>query len=100
MRNDLTQMQEDLDRVLEDYFQIIPPFRDKFSTELMKSWDYDDFEKILTISFDDSWQMSNFVNPILDQPEWQTHLFPVGYNDGIDEDALTLTVRGNKGGLY
>jgi hypothetical protein len=100
MRGDLLQTQEDFEKVLEDYFMIIPPDNESFDLEKCISWDYNDFDRTITFYFDNEWDLEEFNDKMNDCPA-KGVMFDVGNNfDGVDRKNLKIIIEGNEGGLY
>lgn len=97
-RTDLTQSFEDFERVMEDYFQIIPPDVESFNLENTTHWEYSDFRNTVTFYFSDDWYLDAFLDKILDCPKY-LRTFDMDSIDGIDRQNLTITIEGKTGGL-
>jgi hypothetical protein len=97
-RTDITQSFEDFERVMEDYFQVIPPDIDFFKIEKATHWSYDDMENSVSFWFEDDWTMQEFKDNLEECPLWET-TFDADAFDGIDWQEKRITVIGHVGGL-
>jgi hypothetical protein len=97
-REDLTQSYEDFERVMEDYFQIIPPDTDFVKVDVAKRWQYNDVERSVTFYFEDAWYLQEFIDKLFYCPKKYSFLFEE--HEHIDRENLTVTIIGKIGGLY
>lgn len=97
-RNDLSNSLEDFERVMEDYFQIIPPDIDFFKIDKSLGWEYCDLKNIVTFYFEDDWYLDEFLDEVLECPKYlkSFYLDPI---DGVDREKLTIILEGKIGGL-
>ena len=97
-RQDVSQSFEDFERIMEDYFAIIPPEVEQFDLEKIVEWEYNDVENSLTFYFADEWFL-NELKDILDESPSQNIKFEYNEYDHVDREKLTLTIIGRDGGL-
>lgn len=99
MRTDVNEDSfEDLERVLEDYFRIIPSDMMFFKMENVTKWSYDDSERTIKFYFEDEWGMDDFFDKIKDSPKI-SHVDLDEY-DSLDRQNFVISMRGKMGGLY
>lgn len=100
-RTDVTQSFEDFERIMEDYFQVIPPDIDFFEIEKCSYWDYDDMENTVTFYFEDEWYLQEFLDELEECPKLRfTFDMDDSYSfDGVDRQNLRITIVGKTGGL-
>ncbi len=98
MRTDVTDSYEDMERVLEDYFRIIPSDMHYFKMENVTQWEYDDSEKMIRFYFDNEWTMDEFFDKIRYSPKMMT--VHMEEHDCVDRQNFTISMYGRVGGLY
>ena len=98
-RTDVTQSFEDFERIMEDYFQVIPPDIDFFKLDDVLHWDYDDLEQAVTFFFEDDWYLQAFIDNVEECPA-KNSFFEFDEFDCVDREKLTVKIIGKIGGLY
>lgn len=98
-RMDITQSFEDFERIMEDYFQVIPPDIDHFKTDIVTHWDYNDVEHSVTFYFDDDWKLQEFLDEMMECPA-KDSFFEYEEYEHLDRVKNTITIIGREGGLY
>ena len=97
-RSDLTQSFEDYERVMEDYFQLIPLELRFFTVEKASRWEYNEFERSMTFYFVDEWTLDEFLDTMKDCPKKFAYDFEE--YEHVDRKNLTIKMIGRIGGLY
>jgi|SaaInlStandDraft_4_1057021.scaffolds.fasta_scaffold88052_2 hypothetical protein len=97
-RTDITTSFEDFERVMEDYFQVIPPDIDSFKLTKTINWKYDDFDNAMIFYFADDWELQSFKDDMTECPALNTFFGFEEYED-VDLNELTITINGKIGGL-
>ena len=98
MRTDVTDSYEDMERVLEDYFRIIPSDMHYMKMESVIQWEYDDATKSITFYFADEWTMDEFFDKLKYSPKLMT--VHCEEHDCVDRENFSITIFGKVGGLY
>lgn len=97
-RNDISQTFEDFERVMEDYFAIIPPELHQFDLNKIIRWEYDDINNSMTFYFENEWLLDEYVD-MLEQSPSVNRIFEYNDYEHIDRKNLSLTIIGKDGGL-
>ena len=97
-RTDITNSFEDFERIMEDYFQVIPPDINSFKIDKCLFWEYDDMENTVTFHFEDEWYLDEYLDSLEDCPKLRTS-FDFETFDSADRQNLTITIVGKIGGL-
>lgn len=97
-RTDLTDSYEDFERVMEDYFQVIPPDIDSFKVNTAQRWKYDDITNTITFWFEHEWDLLDFHDSLVECANYGM-TYGIDDYDGVDYQELKLTVVSYKGGL-
>lgn len=97
-RQDISSSFEDFERIMEDYFAIIPPDIDKFELVKTSGWEYDDLENTMMFYFDDMWLMDEFTEMLKDLPSTNM-IFEYNEYEHLDREKMTITIVGKDGGL-
>lgn len=97
-RQDMSQTFEDFERIMEDYYQIIPPDINHFDIEKCSHWEFDDVEKCVHFHLLDEWYLQEFIDAVKECP----HKFSFKFeeHEDVDMENLIVTVYGKIGGLY
>ncbi len=99
MRTDVNEdSYEDLERVLEDYFRIIPSDMMFFKMENVTRWSYDDSERTIKFYFEDEWTMDEFFDKIRNSPK--SMMVYMEEHDCVDRENFVISMGGKMGGLY
>ncbi len=100
MRDEYTQSFEDFERIMEDYFQVIPPDSDFFKLELLTKWEFFDLHNVVVFYFNDDWDLTAFLDTLEECPLYKvTFDLEEDIYGGIDRDNLKISVQGKIGGL-
>ena len=97
-RADLSQTFEDFERVMEDYFRIIPPDIEFFKVDIATHWEYDDVNRSVKFYFADDWYLQEFIDKLKTCPAKINFKFEEYEN--VDREKLIVEVIGKIGGLY
>jgi len=99
MRTDITESFEDFERLAEDYFDLIPPDTDSFDFDLCTKWEFDEWEKTFKFYFEKEWDLDAFLDKLMDCPKMDETIALNDMAEGVNRQALTITVEGRQGGL-
>ena len=100
MRNDLVKSYEELERVCEDYFFLLPPDMDMLHIEeLVDDWEFDEFENTLTFKFRDVWDLDTFMDYVEESPKYEESFAIGDMHEGVNREKLTVIIEGKEKGL-
>lgn len=99
MRTDVNEdSYEDLERVLEDYFRIIPSDMMFIRMDLVTRWDYDDSKRMMRFHFANEYDMTDFFDKFRDSPK--SMMVYMEEHDCVDRENFVISMYGKEAGLY
>ena len=90
---------DDLERILEDYFGVIPSDIDmNFKLELVKDWEFDPFDYLMTFYFENEWDAMDFFDVLTESPKAEMTFTFDEFGTGLFEDEKKVVIKGGEDG--
>jgi len=90
---------DDLERILEDYFGVIPSDIDlNFRLDLVKDWEFEPFEYLMTFYFETEWDAQEFFESLMDSPKAEMTFTFDEFGTGLFENEKKVVIKGGEDG--